>query len=312
MFVKRINTTELRQAVYKGNCPVFSTPEWVKLYEKNGYIIGVFDDAEKLCGYCYFISGKKKNLPFLINAPYSPNCGLVYLNPAKNKAKQLSFDKKVLAKIADHIAEHGFRFVDFSLPVSIIDTQPFFWKKFAVHTRYTYRLSLTGSIEEIYAGLSSERRKSLKRAEKDGLTTGLCSDLKEVKTILSSTYSRKQKEFKGELIDKILFTYSNAANSFAFVTRSGGKAIACSFCVYDNDCCYYLLGGYEQEQKHHGALTSCIWESIRLAKEKGIITFDFEGSMLQEVERFFREFGGEITPYYTIKKSWLPVRLLYN
>lgn len=312
MQIRKLDIAELEAARYAGETSVFSTLAWLRLFEKNSYILGIFDESEKLCGYCYFISGKKKGLPFLINAPFTPHCGLVYTNPSKNKAKKLSFDKKVLSLLAGYIVSQKFRFVDFSLPVSVIDTQPFSWKMFAVHTRYTYRIALDVPEDELYANLSSERRKSLKRSEKDGLITAGCSDMKEVKAILLSTYSRKSKEFKEELLDAILFSYASETNSFAFVTRSSAGAIACSFCVYDSNCCYYLFGGYEQEQKHHGALTSCIWESMLYARRKGIGTFDFEGSMLREVERFFREFGGDIHPYYTIKKSWLPVKLLYN
>ena len=45
------------------------------------------------------------------------------------------------------------------------------------------------------------------------------------------------------------------------------------------------------------------------AKGKGLKAFDFEGSMLPEVEKFFRGFGGDLIPYYTINKAFLPVEM---
>jgi hypothetical protein len=66
---------------------------------------------------------------------------------------------------------------------------------------------------------------------------------------------------------------------------------------------YYLFGGYDSSQKHHGAGVSCMWNSILKAKELGLGIFDFEGSMLPEVEKYFREFGGTLKPYYSASKT---------
>nr|HPR68216.1 methicillin resistance protein [Kiritimatiellia bacterium] len=50
-----------------------------------------------------------------------------------------------------------------------------------------------------------------------------------------------------------------------------------------------------------------VWEAIRHAKEAGLETFDFEGSVIPPIERFFRGFGGRLTPYYTVNKGWRPL-----
>jgi len=44
-----------------------------------------------------------------------------------------------------------------------------------------------------------------------------------------------------------------------------------------------------------------MWEAIKFTKEElGLNQFDFEGSMIQSVEQFFRKFGGRLTPFYTV------------
>ena len=50
-------------------------------------------------------------------------------------------------------------------------------------------------------------------------------------------------------------------------------------------------------------------ESIRHAKELGLKTFDFEGSVIPAIERYFRGFGGKLTPYYRVNKAWLPLEM---
>ena len=80
--------------------------------------------------------------------------------------------------------------------------------------------------------------------------------------------------------------------------------------MYDKITTYYLLGGYDFENKHHGAGPLVIWESIKYSKEIGLKYFDFEGSMVPQIEKHFRGFGGKLTPYYRINKARLPLEIL--
>jgi hypothetical protein len=76
-----------------------------------------------------------------------------------------------------------------------------------------------------------------------------------------------------------------------------------AFCIYHQNRSYYILGGYDQSNKHIGAgaaaVDACIKHSINLS----IKHFDFEGSMIQNVEKYFRGFGGDMVPFYTINKA---------
>ena len=90
-----------------------------------------------------------------------------------------------------------------------------------------------------------------------------------------------------------------------------GKAIAVVYIVWDEKRSYYILGGYDVEESHHGASAIAMWEAIKFTKEElGLNQFDFEGSMMQPVELFFRKFGGKLTPYYTVSWSKPSVKLL--
>lgn len=46
------------------------------------------------------------------------------------------------------------------------------------------------------------------------------------------------------------------------------------------------------------------------AKNLGLKYFDFERSMIPQIERYFRGFGGQLTPYYRINKAKLPFEIL--
>ena len=45
----------------------------------------------------------------------------------------------------------------------------------------------------------------------------------------------------------------------------------------------------DSKNKHHGAGALSMWGAIKCAKDLGIKYFDFEGSMVAQIERYFRE-----------------------
>lgn len=69
----------------------------------------------------------------------------------------------------------------------------------------------------------------------------------------------------------------------------------------DQHTVYYLLGGGDPELRTSGATSLLMWEGIRWASEQGK-QFDFEGSMVEPIERFFRSFGARQIPYFGIEK----------
>ena len=70
-----------------------------------------------------------------------------------------------------------------------------------------------------------------------------------------------------------------------------------------------MLGSVVKDSGLQGVNNLLVRESITAAKELGCSTFDFEGSMLEGVEKFFRSFGPELVPYYTVNKALLPLEL---
>ena len=51
-----------------------------------------------------------------------------------------------------------------------------------------------------------------------------------------------------------------------------------------------------------GKKTEGTREAIKFTrKELGLNQYDFEGSMVQSLEQFFRKFGGTLTPYYAVR-----------
>jgi lipid II:glycine glycyltransferase (peptidoglycan interpeptide bridge formation enzyme) len=292
------------------NASVFHSQEWMNIYGTSLQLYGIFNDNSELTGSFFFFKGKKYNQEFTICPPFTPHNGLIFENRAENAANINSFNKKIIEEVAEFVKQLNSKLTVFVLPSSIAETQPFIWKGLTVKVKYTYHIDLSLSEEQLLGNLSSEKRKSLNKAKKDELDTELVSDKKLVKEVILKTFARKEIKKNIHYFDKILFDFANVSNSFSYVSKTAGNAIAATFCVHDKTTAYYLFGGYDSESRHHGAGVACMWNSILHAKSLGLKTFDFEGSMIPEVERYFREFGGKLIPYYEISHAHFPVNLL--
>jgi hypothetical protein len=87
-----------------------------------------------------------------------------------------------------------------------------------------------------------------------------------------------------------------------FAQDEAGRVHAVSYAVWDRNAAYYLIGGGDPALRTSGASSLLMWESIMRARAVTDV-FDFEGSMLRPVERFFRAFGARQTPYLRVSRA---------
>ena len=311
MPVKRITPIHLPAYIQLANDSgtIFNSVAWLELYGEQLEHYGIFDNDHKLIAAFYLFKTKLWGFTYYKNPPYTPHIGLCYKNKSSNKANACSAEKNLITELADFIESLKGGLYTLAFPATTIDMQAFIWKKYKTIPNYTYHLDLSLSTDELLRNMASDKRNSLKKAEKDGIQTILSNDYKEVERLVLKTFSRKQKRIDELFVKKILNNFATPQNSFAFISSLKGVPISAAFCIFDNTTCYYLLGGYDNENKHQGAGVSSIWHAISHAKMMGLDTFDFEGSMLPEVEKFFRGFGGSLIPYYTVNKAFLPVEM---
>lgn len=289
---------------------IFNSCDWIKLFGNHATRYGIYNKGGELIGGFIIYRDNKYGLSIYRNPPYTPEIGPFLKIDASNPVSVMDMWKDTLTLICDFISKLQYSIISFSLNKDIIDMQPFIWDKFKVVPGYTYVLNLAMSSEDIWKRMSNERRKNINKGTKDGLKTKRNYDMKIVQELVIKTYMRQEKDIDRHYLNKILFEFANEDNSFAYVTYQGNEPIACTMCVYDKNTAYYILGGYDSQNKHHGAGAMSMWGSIQYAKDMGLKYFDFEGSMNPQIERYFRGFGGQLTPYYRINKANFPIEVI--
>jgi lipid II:glycine glycyltransferase (peptidoglycan interpeptide bridge formation enzyme) len=288
---------------------IFNTYEWLKIFD-NISIYGIFDEGDNLIGGFHLYKEKKFGITIYRNPPFTPFIGPFIKIESQNPVKVANKYREILSLMAEFLSKLNYSIIFVSLSRNIIDTLPFIWKKFKVSPGYTYTLDLNKPLDNLFKNMTIERRNDINKAIRDKLIIEKVNDFAIIKSLVLKTFFRQGKNINEYYLNKILFEFANDSNSFAFVTFRDKKPIAGAFCIYDKLTAYYLIGGYDYEFKHHGAGALALWKAIEYSKEIGLKYFDFEGSMIPQIERYFRGFGGELKPYFRINKAWLPIEVL--
>lgn len=302
MFIKEIDIKKLTELNINS---IYASAEWLSIYPENNLSIkGIFNNNNELIGcFFYYIKKQMGVLNHLSSPPYIPHCNLFFINSAVNKSRKHSTNKKVTKLIAEYLKDAKANIITLPFPPENIDMQYFYWNSFKVIPNYTYRINLNQSTNEIELNFDTKTRNLIKKASKDGVIVEQNFDNNLVKDIVLKTMKRNKVSIDEKILNNILFSFANKNNSFSFVSKKNNEPIAITFCIFDKGICYYILGGYNSDKAHSGAGPLAVKNSILKAKELGVKIFDFEGSMIPSIESYFRSFGGNLTPYYTINKS---------
>jgi len=282
---------------------VFSSKDWHSVHGNKILLFGIIDNAGELVGGFHLFKAKIGPLNYFRNPLFTPHIGFFYVNTGQHLVSRASQLKSVLEEIARFIEKLPWQILSFSFPEEVIDMQPFIWKNFKVIPSYTYELELGKTEDELFAGLAGDRRNDIKKAIKDGIVVKETTDFNLIHELVKKTFERQSKSLDSEFVKNILTKYANTENSFAYISYRAETPIAGTFCLKSGSKVYYLLGGYDNNNSHKGAGAMSLWKSILHAKRLGSLVFDFEGSMVPAIEKYFRGFGGKIVPYYTVNKA---------
>ncbi len=311
MILKQIDSLDVFCEKAEPAIGVFASKKWLSVYEDALTLIGIYKDEHQLIGGFYFLNTKKYGFTFLKLPPYTPHCGLFFTSDSKNNSSANNFSKEIMTEVCDFFNAQKSALTVLAFPTSIIDFQPFIWNKYKVVPNYTYRINLQRTIEEIKSNFDSKNRNAINKAIKEDVvvTENALGKEELFKFFMDSLNTTDANIYEQEL-NNIFMKFSDESNSFSVVAKKGDELLGVVFCVYDAHNCYYLLGGVNKKSGVQGVNNLLVQKSIEKAKTLDCTTFDFEGSMLKGVEKFFRSFGPELVPYFTVNKASLPLEIL--
>lgn len=286
--------------LFKDPC-IFHQEWWLEAISPGQWgVCKVIKGNEQFASMPYIIS-KKYGLTLLNMPPLTQHLGpWTKLNNGKYSTK-LSQEKELFNELLNQLPNYDIFRQRFS--PSITNWLPFYWNNFKQTTKYTYRLTSDFNESMLWKGMQGNIRREIKKA-RNIVSIESTDDVDIMWNIWESNFKNKNKKIK---IEKNVFNRLNDACTKQkarkiFIAVDEQKHIhAAVYLVWDKETAYYLIGGAEPMFRTSGAVSFLMYESIKFALDKGL-NFDFEGSMIESVERFFRGFGAIQTPYFEVTK----------
>lgn len=254
----------------------------------------------------YYIK-RKWGLRLVVQPPLTQTNG-IWINypPLQKQVSRLSYEKETMRGIIAQLQRLGVALYLQDFHYAVTNWLPFYWSGFKQTTRYTYVLEELNTVESLYAGLRYNIRHEIKKAQSQVTIKDDCP-LADFYALHRETFARKG--WDTPISFAVLQRIDQAClrrncRKILYAADGAGTIHAAAYLVWDENSAYYLLAGVNPRLKSSGANSLLVWNAIRFA---GNVTrkFDFEGTMLEPIERFFSGFGAVPKPYFRIYKSYL-------
>lgn len=201
-----------------------------------------------------------------------------------------------------------YRYIDIALNSANGGFQP--PAGYSLESRPNYILSLNKPYEELYAGYSSNLRRKLKKADKEGFYIA-----PTVKPELLAEMARQSNKERGIVIPERCY-YSMMRMAYNAAHRGKGtiwgvyrqkdqSLCAAMLLLFNGARITNLFNASTAEGLELNAMAVLIDRLIEQQANKPAF-IDFEGSAIEGVAQFYQSFGAELEPYYRLQRNNLP------
>lgn len=282
---------------------VFEQPWWLDLVAPGQWGEATVKEGEAVVARLpYVLKGGRITMP-----PLTQTLG-PWMKPEYRQFQpgntQLTKQKELIAALLEQLPPHKrFGMVFDSSNEYIL---PYRWLGYRYEPAFSYRLKDLTDLDKLYANFNKTAKKNIKYARnKTELEAAPTTDT--LLELLEKTFAAQNRRVPDDwsLIRKIIeIAIQNGHGKLIVAQDSEGHPHSGAFLLYDEKVCYYLLGGSDPAYRASGAQSLVLWEAIQFAASVSG-AFDFEGSNVEGIENFFRQFGGERVINYAVIKQTL-------
>jgi hypothetical protein len=252
------------------NIPIFMQPWWLDAVctEGVGWDVALARNTQGEIVAAMAFCVKKKSI---ITTPHLTQfTGIWFKNKDNiNQSTKQLYLKQIIAQLP-HFQHFILRF-----NYHITDWLPFYWAGFQQTTRYTYIIPDTSDLDAVFNSFDSNTKREIRQA---------------------TTKYALEESSDFDLFLKLKHQKDNTPLNIETSTTD-----STAYIIWDKNSTYYLASGSSEVGRKNHAMHLLIWKAIQNSTQNTSI-FDFEGSMLETVEPFFRRFGAVQKPYFQISK----------
>lgn len=281
---------------------LFQKEWWLDAVAPSQWDAVVVKKGNEIAARLPFFIEKKYGFTALTQPPLTPRLGpWIRVTDAKH-SKQLSAQKELIWELLELLPKHDL--FSQSLHPTLTNWLPFYWKGFEQTTRYTYILNDLSDLNSIWSEFSEQTRRNIRKAQ-NKVTIKSDMDIERFLNLNEKTFQRQgiKLPYSREFVKRIdQASLNQNARQIFYAEDSAGRIHAAIYILWDEQSAYYMMGGEDPDLRNSEASSFLMWQAIQFASE---VTkkFDFEGSMIQPIERFFRGFGAKQVAYSHITNA---------
>ena len=289
---------------------IFSKSYWLDTMTDKNYKICILENENEIYAGIVLPNFKRKKIK---NILLTQSTGILFRDMSSMKEQKILTNEKEYTNLLINYLKNNNLIIDFDLCFNPNYKYwlPLYWNGFKQTTRYTYYLNYKKiNLSEEFKKFSKGHKWTLNKVEKnENIKVEETDNLEEVYEVLRKTYEKEKKEiiYSLQLLKKIdnILRKREEIKIFKIYDKSSNKIHAVGVFIYNEKEVYYWLGGSDEKCRKEGTHTYLIWKAINYFANK-TQKFNFGGSMIEEIEKNFRNFGGELTPYFNIywSKNW--------
>jgi hypothetical protein len=288
---------------------IFQQPWWLDAVAPGAWAAAEIRRGGALQARLPYVVDRRMGLTLLRQPRLTPFLG-PWIHSSQGKyATQLAHQKELYTELIEQLPAHHYFSQTFHY--SVENWLPFYWKGFQQTTRYTYMLNDLTDLDHVWSEFQENIRREIRKASKR-LRVHSEYDVDKFLNINELTFSRQglplpySRAFVRRLDDAC---NARSVRKIFFAEDDSGRVHAAAYIVWDERAAYYLMGGGDPVLRTSGATSLVLWEAIKFSHQVSRC-FDFEGSMIEPIERFFRAFGAHQVPYFHVSRCSRRMRML--
>lgn len=284
--------------------PLFSQAWWLDAVVGDAWDVALLEQEGIIAASLPYTISTRLGLTLIGQPILTPNLGPWLRSGGARSARRLAKEKKLLQGLYQLLP--AFSQYNQNWYCERTNWLPLYWMGYEQSTRYTYRIEQLEDLEAVWSGFDTNIRSDIRKAEKKfSLQVRTDCSIESFLALNKKVFERQSLAvpYSQDVVRAIYAAAQSQKACKLFVAvDEQGRQHAGVFILWDSNSAYYLLGGGDPDLRNSGATSLCMWRAIQFA---ATVTkkFDFEGSMIEPVERFFRGFGATQAPYSVITKT---------
>lgn len=262
-------------------------------------------DGDKVLGVMPFLYGRKFGLTYVLQPQLTQFSGPLYLYPeALPESKRLEFEKSTAKLLIQQIESLKPAFFVQHFSPEITNWLPFHWAGYKQTTRYTYRIPDISDPQRVFDAFDVEKRqRKIRRYEQSTSVRFDMSPAQFASFHVKYWADKGQSDLLGaSFIERVCRAAVERGNGvIASLYDEQDRLLSARFVLYDDRCAYSLMSAHDMSLHKSGHSETLFWGLVKYlaARTKA---YDFEGSMDEGIEYFYRSFGAVQTPFFEIVK----------